>query len=874
MTRFFRRLFSLFTHRRDDADLDREMSSHLAMLEAGYEQRGMTPEQARLAARRAMGSVSHTKDLHRDARSFVWVDDLGRDLRHAVRNLRRSPGFTLTAVLALGLGIGVNTALFTILNAICLRGLPIESPARVMWLSTRNAQNRPGSLSYAEFDELRARATTFEQIAAYTNTIAAVGDNRQPPARVLGAFISAGAFELIGVRPVLGRTFRLDEDRPGGAAVVILGAEIWGSRYGSDPAIVGQSITVNGVPSTVIGVMPRGFMFPANADLWRPMADLAPAVRESRIERRLAVLARLRDGATDDQARADMAATSAAWAREFTATNRDIRLEAVPINDALNPDWTHPGWLSFITAGTLVLLVACANVANLLLMRASRRGREIAIRTSIGATRGRVVRQLLVESAALAGLAGAFGIFVAWFALGALEGITPPESLPYWMAFTIDGRVLAVLSAVCLGSVFVCGLPSALQVSKVDVRETLTENGSTTVATRPARRWIAVLLAAEFAVTLVLNMMAVTSIRSSIETRRTEFRIDPTSLTTMWLTLPADSYRTPDTRRAFFERLDGAVGMSPALQSIAYASTLPYSGGAQQPLTVSGRSFGEMPPMVSVVSASERYFDILGVPMVRGRAFTAADGRPGDLAAVVNERFVRMFLNNQEPIGARIRVGDKEAPWLHVVGVATTVRQQQMPSPEPDPVVFLPFRASNPGTAAIIVRTVQDPAPAVSLLRQEVARIDPNLPLYRVMSLEQAMKNAVWNGTLSDVLVKSIAVVALMLALVGLYAVTSHTVAWWSRELGLRVALGATSRGVAWLVLRRMLLQLSAGFALGLFAVLAYDRMFNLETDNRLAEPGALALTMLAIVIVALVACLVPIRRAARVDPLVALRSE
>ncbi|HEY9464386.1 MAG TPA: ABC transporter permease, partial [Vicinamibacterales bacterium] len=355
MRRFLQRCLALFRRDHAEDDLDREIFSHLAMLEASYEQRGMTPDEARLAARRAMGSVSLAKDLHRDARSFVWLEDLRRDLHYAVRNLRRSPGFTLTAVLALGLGIGVNTAFFTILNAICLRGLPIDSPERVMWLSTRNAQNRPGGLSYAEFDDLRARTTTFEQIAAYTTTIVAVGDHRQPPARVLGAFIAAGGFELIGARPLVGRTFRPDENLPGGPAVVILGAAIWSARYGADPAIVGQSITVNGVPSTVVGVMPRGFMFPANADLWRPMASLAPAVRESRAERRLSVFARLRDGATEEQARSDIAAASTAWAQEFSATNSDIQLHIAPINDALNPDWTHPGWLSFITAGTLVL---------------------------------------------------------------------------------------------------------------------------------------------------------------------------------------------------------------------------------------------------------------------------------------------------------------------------------------------------------------------------------------------------------------------------------------------------------------------------------------------------------------------------------------
>jgi putative ABC transport system permease protein len=871
--RFLLRLLNAYRRDRAEDDLAREVTSHLALLEDEHRRRGLPPDEARYAARRAMGSVALAKDLHRDARSFVWVEDLRRDLRHALRNVRRSPGFTLIAVAALGLGIGVNTSFFTIFNAICLRGLPIDAPERVMSVSTRNARNQSGNLSYAEFDDLRARTTAFRQVAAYIFTIAAVSDSRQLPARVSAAFMSAGAFELLGDLPILGRTFRPDDDRVGSPPVVILGAEIWSSRYASDPGIIGESITVNGVPSTVVGVMPRGFMFPANADLWRPMASMPPPVRASRAERRLAVFARLKDGATEEQARAETVAMGSAWATEFSATNRDIRLHMVPINEQLNPDWTHPGWLSFLTVGTLVLMVACANVANLLLMRAASRGREIAIRASIGATRGRVVRQLLVESAALAALAGAFGLFVAWAALRGLEGIVPPETLPYWMAFTIDGRVLATVTAVCLGSVFVCGLPSALHVSKVDVRDALTEN-STTVAVRPARRWIAILLAGEFAMTLVLTVIAVMSIRENIETRRTEFRIDPASVSTMWLSLPADSYGTPDARSAFFDRLDEAVGTSPAVESIAYANALPYGGGAQWPLAVSGRSPGAEPPMVTMISASERYFETLRVPLIRGRAFTAVDGHPGNEAAIVNERFVRMFLTNQEPIGARIRLGPSDAPWLHIVGVATTVRQQQLPSPEPDPVVYVPFRSATPPVTAIVVRTAGDPGPVISRVRNEIARIDPNLPLYRVMSFDQAVKNALWNGRLSNVLVNSIAVVALMLAVVGLYAVTSHTVDRWTRELGLRVALGAGSRELAWLVLRRMLVQLGAGLGLGVVGVLAYDRVFNSGTGNNLAELGPLTLTILAIVAVAIVACLVPIRRAANVDPLIALRAE
>jgi predicted permease len=866
---------SFFRHRRDEDELAREMSSHLSMLESSYQQRGMSADDARVAARRAMGSVALAKDLHRDARSFVWAEDLRRDLRHAIRALRRAPGFTLVAVFTLGLGIGVNTTFFTIVNAICLRGLPIDEPDRVMYVSGRDPQDRTLNLSYAEFDELRARTTVFERVAAYTITSPTVSDNRQPPSRVLGAYLSAGSFELLGDRPMLGRTFRAEEDNPGSPAVVIIGGELWSSRYASDPTIVGQTITVNGVPSTVIGVMPRGFMFPTNADLWRPMASLPPVVRQSRAERRLAVFARLADGKTDEQARVDITSLGIGWSKEHPDTNRDVRLTVVPINEQVNPTVAQRGWIAFITAGLLVLLVACANVANLLLMRAAARGREMAIRTAVGASRGRVVRQLLVESAALSGLATTFGIFVAWAGLRMLAAIVPPETLPYWMTFTMDGPVLAVVVSVCVISVFLCGLPSALHVSKIDLRDTLTDSGTTTGA-RPARRWIAALLAAEFAITLVLVTTAVTGVRNGLESRRSEFQIDPGSLLTMSVALGLDLYPSPEKRLAFFEQLDQAVGSS--VGPMAYASVLPHGGGQQQPLALFGQSFGDKPPAVSVVSASERYFDVLRVPIVSGRAFTVTDGRPGSEAAIVNQRFVQMFLSGQEPIGARIRVGPGETPWLQIVGVATTVRQQVL-GPQPDPVVFLPFRASPSSITAIVLRAAGDPAGPIATVRREAARLDANLPLYRVMTFEQAVQNALWNIRLSDTIIRSIAIVAFLLALIGLYAVTGHTVERWTKELGLRIALGAAGRQIVWLVMRRVLTQLSIGLAIGLVGALAFDRLFS-DPATRAAsrvhmmDPIALLAIVLSIAAVAVIACLVPIRRAARVDPLVALRSE
>ena len=876
MKRFVRRWMSLFRSRSHDDELAREMDAHLALAEEEYRRRGMNAEDAGRAARRAMGSVALAHDRHRDARSFVWIDDLVRDLRYALRNLRRSPGFTAVAVVALGLGIGVNTTFFTIVDAICLRGLPIDEPDRVMYVSTRDAANRPGNLSYAEFDELRSRTRAFARVAGYTITVAALADNDQPPARVPGAYISAGAFELLGDRPLLGRTFRADEDRPGSPPVVIVGEELWSSRYARDPNIIGRSVFINGMPATIVGVMPRGFQFPANADLWRSMANLPSLTRQTRGDRRLAVFARLAANSTPEQSRVEIEGLAEAWRREWPAINRDIQLRVVPINEQVNPTVYQRAWIAFITAGVLVLLVACANVANLLLMRAAGRGREMAIRSSIGASRGRVVRQWLVESATLAALAGALGVFVAWVGLGVLSAIIPPETMPYWMAFTIDARVLIVTLAVCAGAVFACGLPSALQVSKVDLREALTEGGSTATA-RPARRWITVLLAAEFAITMALVAAAVNGIRNDRDRRRTEFQIDAASLLTMSMALPGEAYGTQAARVSFFDRLNERIGASAAIGSVAFASVLPYGGGAQQPLSISGRTWGDKAPDVTVVTASEQYFSVLGVPIVRGRAFAAEDGRPGSEGAIVNDRFVRMFMPNQDPIGTRIRIGTGNSPWTQIVGVATTVRQQLI-GPEPDPVVFLPLQAFPPQTAVMIVRSTGDASAVTSVLRREVERVDRNLPLFRVMSFEQAVRNAVWNGRLSDTIIKSIATVALLLALAGIYAVTGHTVQRWTRELGLRVALGADARQIGWLVLKRVLTQLALGLGFGIAATLAFDRLFNDPATAavarvRMTDPVAMSLIIVAIAAIAVVACFAPLRRAVKLDPIEALRT-
>jgi predicted permease len=447
--------------------------------------------------------------------------------------------------------------------------------------------------------------------------------------------------------------------------------------------------------------------------------------------------------------------------------------------------------------------------------------------------------------------------------------------MPDWMAFTMNGRVLAVTTAVCLGCVFVCGLPSALHLARADVSRAITADSPASMA-RPARRWIGALLAAEFAVTLVLLSLAVTAVRVDADIRKREFQIDTAGLLTMWVNLPADWYPTPESRRVFVDRLEAPVSGG-NIGPIVLATALPFGGGPQVPLAVDGRREESSPPLVSTVSVNVHYFDVMRVPLTRGRAFTAIDGNPGYETAIVNERFVRMFLPQQNPLDARIRVGGPDSQWLRIVGVATTVRQQPV-GPEPGPVVFLPFRAALAQSMVIVVRTPGAVDGPVALLRQHVARLNANLPVFRVMTFEDAIEMSAWNVRMSNVVVRSIAVVALLLAVVGLYAVTGHTVERWRRELGLRVALGAGTGEIRWLVIRRVFAQLGTGLGVGVVATQVFNRLFFDPADTApragMSDPVVLAAMVLSVGAVAMLACVPPIRRATRVDPIVALRTE
>ena len=817
---------------------------------------------------------------------------LWQDLRFAARLLIKDKWFTLVAATALALGIGVNATVFTFVNAVLIRGLPFSEPDRIMALGTRDpVRDRDMGVSYLDFKDWRAATRTFANLAAFDENTMNVSDEGRPPERLRGAFMSANTFKLIGQRPLVGRDFLPEDDRPGAPAVVILGGGVWKSRYGSDPSIVGRTIRVNDVPSVVIGVMPDGFKFPENSDLWQPLALIPDLEKQKRNARGLDVFGRLADGVTPAQAQAELLGVGARLTHDFPDTNKDARPLVETFNAHVNGGRIKAVFLSLMGAVAFVLLIACANVANLLLARSAHRSREISVRVSLGATRWRIVRQLLIESVLLALISGALGLAISIVGIRLFDAATQDVGKPYWIQFTMDGRVFAYLAAICLGTGMVFGLAPALHVSKTDVNEVLKEGGRASSAGTRANRWTGALIIVELALTLVLLAGAGFMMRSFLVLYRMDPGVETSHLLTMELALPDRKYPAMAQRTAFYQRLEERLRGNPRIQSASVASNLPLRGGFTRRLAVDGRPLasGEQPPIVTMVTIDPRYFDTVGLSLVRGRAFTDADGLPGHETAIVNQRFVQMHFAHDDPIGRRIvltmDLAGGAAPTgdipisltATIVGVAPIVRQRNAQQRDPDPVAYLPFRADPRGFMTLMARSQGDPAALTAVLREEVRAIDADLPLFSIRTMDQNLAQERWPFRVFGTMFGIFAAIALMLSAVGLYAVTAYSVTQRTQEIGVRMALGAQSAQVMWLFLRRALFQLGIGLTIGIAGALGVGKIFEstrllIQTTGR--DPITIVSIALLLAVVALAASLWPARRATRLDPLAALRRE
>ena len=767
-------------------ELDAELRFHFDRLVADGIDAGLPEEEARRRARAEFGGFETVKDACREARGTRWAHDFAQDVGFSVRRLARERRTTLVAVFALALGIGVNNTLFTVVNAICIRGLPAAGADRLVDITDRDDTHRALPLSAREFDDLRkAPPGALAGVAAYASRPAVLRDQQRAAERATVAYISAGALATIGRQPMLGRDFRVEEDRADHAAVALLAADVWRGRYGADPAVVGSLVRINGNPVAIVGVMPDGWRFPDNADLWQPLAALG-ALPDAR---QLSVYGRLSAGATLADARAAVAAV---------LTRGAVRPIVVPINDRYNGDITNPAWIAFITVGVLLVVIACSNVATLLLASGAARAREMAIRLSLGATRMRIVRQLLVESLLLACAGGLAATAVSLAGLRLLAAAIPSGSLPYWVTLTMDGRVVAVLAIVCLGTVLLFGLAPALQLARTRPNAAIKETTLHASQDRGSARWTWFFLTAQLALTvMILSQLGLTVAQYRANEAR-EPVIDARQLLTFELTLPDATYREPGRRETFYRSLrEGLTGRGRAV-ALTVASALPTSGRARtiasddQPLTASS-------PLVRTVAIDPAYFHTLRLSLIEGRSF--ADNSTADerLSLVVNQRFADLFLAGGSPIGRRIRLGSPSRGPVTpdevrtVIGIVPSLREQ--PTAEPLPAAFVPLTPAGLSNAVVLVRTEGDAALLAPAVREEVRRLDPEIPVDALMTVQDANWQSRWNSRVSTGIITTIALIALVLATVGLASLTAYAVAQRSRELGIRLALGARPAG-------------------------------------------------------------------------------
>ncbi|HYY56001.1 MAG TPA: ABC transporter permease [Pyrinomonadaceae bacterium] len=811
-----------------------------------------------------------------------------QDLRYGLRMLLKSPAFTAVAVLALALGIGANTAIFTVVNAVLLKPLPYPQPERVVRLWGTNTQQSVPSgageyydfnISTNDFADWRAANHVFESIAVFSSFGSVTLTGRDEPVRLRCPVVSTEFFNVLGVHPALGRFFLPEEEQQGKHRVVVLSYGTWQSRFNADPNIVGQTLTLTGNSYTVVGVAPKDFEHPrpnpaAEPEMWRPVAlELEPGERNNHW---LHAIARLKPGVTVEQAQAEMNLINGQLERQYPDSNtgRGIRLGS--LHDSMVGNIRSALSVLFGAVG-FVLLIACANVANLLLARSSTRQREMAIRTALGASRLRVIRQLLTESVLLSLMGGALGMLIALWATDLLVGLSGGE-IPRLGAIGVDGRMLLFTAMVSLLTGIVFGLAPALEASRPDLNVSLKEGGR--VATgRGRQRFRQALIVSEVALSLVLLVGAGLMMKSFWRLQHVELGFNPDNLLVMDMALPQTRYPERSQAALFQQRLVERINALPGVASAASVSILPLSGGNScDGTTIEGRAAASPAdiPCVEVRDISPGYFRTMGVPLLRGRALDEHDNADAPPVVVVNESFVRRLFPGEDPIGKRINHSAPDGPqvWREIVGVVGDIRHFG-PDSEARPEFYQPQMQAPSWGTALVVRSSSDPTNLAAAIRGEVRAMDKDLPLYNLKSMGELVSESVAQPRFRTLLLALFAAVALLLSATVLYGVMNYWVTQRTREIGVRMALGAQSRDVLRMVVGQGMVLAVIGVGVGIVAAFALTRVINNLLFNVSAtDPWTFIAVPLALCAVAFVASYIPARRATKVDPMIALRYE
>jgi putative ABC transport system permease protein len=799
------------------------------------------------------------------------MSSLWSDIRYGLRVLGKRPVSTSAILLTLALAIGANSSIFSVVNGVLLSPLPFKSPDRLLAIRAQAGDTDRGDISPADFRDFQAQARSFAGIAATTTYWSVNLTGSGDPERLSVAVVSSNLLSVLGVAPERGHGFEPQHDQPGGERAVLLGHGIWQRRFGSDPGIVGRSITLNGEGYAVLGVMPEEFRFPdRDSELLLPLSFLGKRA-ERRDQYFLSLVGRLKPGVGADAARSELEGIARQIAAQYPDSHAGRSVRLMPLRDAVVGD-VRPALYILLGAVGCVLLIACTNVASLMLAQALHRQREIALRTALGAGRLQIVRQMLVESLLLALAGGALGLLLARWGLSALLSLS--TEIPRADEIGIDGRVLAFGALLSLITGLMVGLLPALRASRPDLNESLKEGGRTTG--RRSSRLNGSLVAAEIALSLVLLIGAGLLIKSFVRLLEVQPGFNPAHAVTMRVSLPDASYSGYQKRLFFFQQLMESVAGMPGVQAVGATSRLPMT---QEDITsqihIEG-SRDRTPPEAGLRMVSQGYFRAMEIPLLQGRVFTDADSITSQTgaSAIINRTMARRFWSGQA-IGKRFKMGaDEKAPWITVVGVVGDIRHLGLEK-EPEPEVYLASSQTAPAGMTLVVRTAGDPLAVVSAIRKEVAKLDPALPAYDIETLQQILSRSIAQRRFTMLLLALFAAIALILAAVGIYGVIAQWVANHRHELGTRLALGAQRQQILRLVLRRGMALTGVGLVLGLVAAFWMSKtieklLFQIGSN----DPTTFVAVPLFLAAVALLACLFPALKAAQSDPMVALRYE
>jgi putative ABC transport system permease protein len=873
------RLSSLFRKERLDRELNAELASHLDLHTEENLRAGMNPEEARRAALLKLGGVEQTKESVRDRRGIPLLETILQDVRFSLRTLRKNPGFSSVAVLTLAIAIGANTAIFSLVSSVLLRPLPYPASDRLMWVSDYMPRQHSSLVIESDYYAWRSQNQVFQDIAAYepgeTLTLTGAGD----PERLHGARTTYNFLDVLGVAPKLGRSFREEEDRPDAPGGVLLSDRLWRERFSADPGVLGRSIELDGQLYAITGVLPPQFEFLDNshADLIIPSALENREMTMQKGMRVVRVVGRLRDGMTPTTAAANLDAINqrlfAQYPAPFARMFQGAKPEVVPLHERLVGN-VPPLLLVLAGAVGFVLLIACANIASLQLARGVSREKEFAVRGALGAGRLRLVRQLLTENLMIALAGGVCGLLLAAGFIRVLRQFCPVD-VPHLSQAQLDSRVLCfTLVTSCLAGLLF-GLAPAFVSLRSQLVDALKNSGDQPGMGRLGRRSQGFLVVAELAAALVLSMGAGLFVRSFLRLAATPPGFDGTDVLTVHISLPPNLYQTHAQQLAFFQQLDQRVAAIPGAEATGMASILPLQGqDSSGSVEIEGHA-PELPgqtPQADVTKISPGYFKSLRIPLIAGSLLDTRDSQNASNALVVNQAFLRRFFPQEDPIGKRVRIARED--WWTIVGIVGDAKQDGLGS-QVRPQAFVSIEKWTAPDMSLVVWAKKSPQSLLSAVHSIVAELDKNLPLYDVQTMEELLSAQTASQRFNTSLLSAFAFIAVLLSCLGIYGVTAYAVNQRTRELGLRMALGAAPRNVLKMILRQAAALTCLGLALGTGISFALARSIeNLLFKVRPADPVTYTSVSLLLIAVVMIACYIPARRATQVDPMVALRYE